>query len=134
MAPASDTYATSFTFGTGNLTRYERIAAIDFQDYNAYWHGRDEAPLRHSSPPLREPCTLAGDALVTMWLGADEPDAAIHVYVEEVEEDGRCRHVTEGMLRALHRKTAPCPAHHKTSWPWRTFARSDAAILPSRHA
>jgi hypothetical protein len=88
------------------------------------------ADPRHSSPPLREPCTLAGHALVTMWLEADQPDAAIHVYLQGVEEDGRSRYVTEGMLRALHRKTAPCPAHHKTSWPWRTFARSDAAILP----
>ena len=128
--PASDTYATSFTFGTGNLTRYERIAAIDVRDYYADWHGRDEALLRYSSAPLREPVTLAGHALVTLWLEADQPDAAIHVYLQEVEEDGRCRYVTEGMLRALHRRTAPCPAHYKTSWPWRTFARSDAAILP----
>jgi hypothetical protein len=34
------------------------------------------------------------------------------------------------MLRALHRRTAPCPAHYKTWWPWCTFARSDAVSLP----
>ena len=80
--------------------------------------------------PLRQPQTLAGHALVTLWLEADQPDAAIHAYLEEVEADGRCRYVTEGMLRALHRKTTPCPDHHKTTWPWRTFARADAATLP----
>jgi len=128
--PASDTYGTSFAFGTGNLTRFERIAAIDIRDYYADWHGRDAALLVYSSTPLSEPRTLAGHALVTLWLEADQPDAAIHAYLEEVEADGCCRYVTEGMLRALHRKTAPCPEHHKTTWPWRTFARSDAAILP----
>src|SRR6185503_10960247 len=83
----------------------------------------------YSSEPLREPQALAGHALVTLWLEADQPDAAIHAYLEEVEADGRCRYVTEGMLRALHRKTAPCPDNHKTTWPWRTFARSDAETL-----
>ena len=129
-APASDGYATSFAFGTGNLTRYERIAALDTRDYYADWHGRDAALLVYSSEPLRQPQALAGHALVTLWLEADQPDAAIHAYLEEVEADGRCRYVTEGMLRALHRKTAPCPDNHKTTWPWRTFARSDAETLP----
>jgi putative CocE/NonD family hydrolase len=129
-APASDSYATSFAFGTGNLTRYERIAALDTREYYADWHGRDTTLLVYTSQPLRQPQTLAGHALVTLWLEADQPDAAIHVYLEEVEADGRCRYVTEGMLRALHRKTTPCPDHHKTTWPWRTFARADAAPLP----
>jgi putative CocE/NonD family hydrolase len=129
-APASDSYATPFAFGTGNLTRYERIAALDTREYYADWHGRDTTLLVYTSQPLRQPQTLAGHALVTLWLEADQPDAAIHVYLEEVEADGRCRYVTEGMLRALHRKTTPCPDHHKTTWPWRTFARADAATLP----
>lgn len=67
---------------------------------------------------------------MTLWLEADQPDAAVHVYLEEVEADGRCRYVTEGMLRAQHRKTAPCPACYRAAWPWRTFARADAALLP----
>jgi predicted acyl esterase len=48
--------------------------------------------------------------------------------------DGRCRYVTEGALRALNRKGAPCPQHHRTTWPWRTFARADAAPLPRGEA
>ena len=78
-APASDSYATSFAFGTGSLTRYERIAALDTRDYYADWHGRDETLLVYSSEPLRQPQSLAGHALVTLWLEADQPDAAIHV-------------------------------------------------------
>jgi putative CocE/NonD family hydrolase len=129
-APSSDAYATSFAFGTGNLTRYERIAGLDIKDYYADWHGRDETLLVYSSEPLEEPQTLAGHPLLTLWLEADQPDAAIHAYLEEVEAGGRCRYVTEGVLRALHRQTAPCPGYHKTTWPWRTFAREDAVVLP----
>jgi hypothetical protein len=112
------------------MTRYERIAAIDTPHYYADWHGRDAALLTYTCAPLPQPLLLAGHALVTLWLEADQPDAALHVYLEDVDPDGRCRYVTEGALRALHRKSAPCPAHHRTTWPWRTFARADAATLP----
>ena len=53
----------------------------------------------------------------------------LFAYLEEVEADGCVRYVTEGMLRALHRKEAPCPPEHRTSWPFRSFARADAAPL-----
>jgi putative CocE/NonD family hydrolase len=134
QSPASDTHKVSFAFGTGRQTRYERIAAIDTPQYYADWQGRDATLLTYTSAPLRTPLLLAGHAVVTLWLEADQPDAAVHVYLEDVGPDGRCRYVTEGMLRALHRKTAPCPAHHRTAWPWHTFARADAATLPQGEA
>ena len=46
---------------------------------------------------------------VTLWLASSEPDAAILVYLSEVEADGTVRYVTEGVLRALHRAEAPAP-------------------------
>jgi hypothetical protein len=130
-AASQDAYKASFAFGSGHMTRYERIAAIDTPQYYADWQGRDAALLLYTSAPLQQPLLLAGHALATLWLEADQPDAALHVYLEDVEPDGRCRYVTEGALRALHRKTAACPPHHRTTWPWRTFARADAATLPS---
>ena len=129
-APGSDGYKVSFAFGTGAQTRYERIAAIDTPDYYADWHGRDAGLLCYTSEPLRQPLPIAGHVLAKLWLDADQPDAAVHAYLEEVDVDGRCRYVTEGLLRALHRKTAPCPAWHQTSWPWHPCARADAATLP----
>ncbi|MGE5097639.1 MAG: CocE/NonD family hydrolase C-terminal non-catalytic domain-containing protein, partial [Betaproteobacteria bacterium] len=38
-------------------------------------------------------------------------------------------YVTEGMLRALHRKTASPPPHYACDWPYRTFMRKDAQHL-----
>jgi uncharacterized protein len=47
----------------------------------------------------------------------------------EVEADGRERYVTEGVLRALHRKDAPDTPAHRTKWPTHSFRRQDAAPL-----
>jgi len=71
---------------------------------------------------------------VTLRLAASEPDAALQLYLSEEEADGTVRYVSEGVLRALHRKLTPCPAQHRTSWPWRSFARHDAATLPQGKA
>ena len=67
---------------------------------------------------------------MSLCLASSEPDAAIFVYLSEVEADGTVRYVTEGLLRAIHRTEAPCPANYRTTWPWRTFARKDAKPMP----
>ena len=50
----------------------------------------------------------------------------MHVYLSEVEEDGTVRYVTEGVLRAIHRKESEPEPAQRWSWPFRTFARADA--------
>ena len=57
--------------------------------YYADWHGRDASLLNYTSEPLPQPLLLAGHALVRLWLEADQPDAALHVYLEEVDPEGR---------------------------------------------
>src|SRR5262249_28660566 len=126
---ASDSYKVDFGFGTGTHTRYERLAAIDNRDYYGDWHGRDAALLRYTSAPLEADAELTGHATADLWLAANEPDAAIHLYLTEVEADGRERYVTEGVLRALHRKDAPDTPAHRTKWPTHSFRREDAAPL-----
>jgi uncharacterized protein len=51
------------------------------------------------------------------------------VYLSEVEADGRTHYVTEGMLRALHRKTAKPPSNYACDWTYRSFLRKDAQLL-----
>jgi len=127
--PGSDSYTVDFGFGTGSHTRYERIAAIDNRDYYGDWHGRDAALKRYTSAPLAADAELTGHVTADLWLSSSEPDAAIHLYLTEVEAGGRERYVTEGVLRALHRKAAPDTPAHRTKWPTRSFHRQDAAPL-----
>jgi predicted acyl esterase len=69
-------------------------------------------------------------SFVSLWLASSEPDAAVFVYLAEVEPDGTSRYVTEGVLRAMHRAEAPAPRNYRTTWPWRSFARKAAKPMP----
>jgi putative CocE/NonD family hydrolase len=130
-APAAgrDEHQVDFTLGTGSETRYERIAGIDSRNYYLDWQGRTASMLSYDSAPLAAAAELAGHALADLWLSSSERDAALFVYLTEVEAGGTERYVTEGLLRALHRKEQPAPASYRTTWPFRSFARADAAPL-----
>ena len=47
---------------------------------------------------------------VGRFLNHWKPDLALFVYLTEVGADGTERYVTEGLLRALHRRERPAPA------------------------
>jgi len=130
-APRSgeDKYQVDFTIGSGAETRYERIAGIDSRDYYRDWQGRTARMLSYNSAPLATAMELAGHGLADLWLSASEPDVALFVYLTEVEAGGTERYVTEGLLRALHRKERPAPESYRTTWPFRSFTRADAAPL-----
>ncbi|MFB9269966.1 CocE/NonD family hydrolase [Bradyrhizobium erythrophlei] len=124
-----DRYQVDFTLGTGTETRYERIAGIDSRHYYADWQGRSGRMLSYTSEPLETAAELAGHGLADLWVSASERDLALFVYLTEVEVDGTERYVTEGLLRALHRKERPAPDSYRTIWPFRSFARADAVPL-----
>jgi uncharacterized protein len=130
-APAigTDAYKVDFAIGTGACTRYERIAGVDSRTYYPDWQGRSDRMLSYTSEPLEQAAELAGHSLADLWLSSSEPDAALFVYLTEIEADGTERYVTEGLLRALHRKEAPAPGTYRTAWPFRSFSRADAVPL-----
>lgn len=123
------THQVDFSFGSGAGTRYERIAAIDSRNYYADWRERQARLPFYDSAPFEAAMELTGHVLADLTLAASEPDASILCYVSEVEPDGSVRYVTEGVLRALHRKEAPNPPGYRSTWPFRSFRREDAAPL-----
>lgn len=127
----TDRIEVDFTWGSGSQTRYERIAGIDATDYYADWSEREGKLASFTSSPLQDALEIAGHPVVSLWLASSEPDAAVFVYLSEVEADGTSRYVTEGLLRAIHRAEAPAPRNYRTTWPWRTFARKDARSMPT---
>ncbi|HXO02439.1 MAG TPA: CocE/NonD family hydrolase [Stellaceae bacterium] len=135
-APGSageDHHQVDFGFGTGTNTRYERLAALDTRIYYDDWPAREAELLSYRSEPLDAPVEIVGHAVLTLTLAVSEPDAALHVYLSEEEPDGSVRYVTEGVLRALHRKLSPCPLNYRASWPYHTHDRADAVtMVPGR--
>lgn len=129
QADGVDRHQTDFGFGTGTQTRYGRLAAHDTRIYYADWQQREGRLPSYRSAPLDAAMELAGHAAVTLHLAASEPDGALHLYLSEEEADGTVRYVTEGVLRALHRKLSPPPANYRARWPYRGCDRADAAPL-----
>ncbi len=126
---AADRHRVDFSMGTGANTRYGRLAAFDIRDYYADWSGRDARMLCYTSAALPQDRELTGHPCVTLHLDASEADAGVHVYLEDVAPGGSCRYITEGMLRALHRKESAAPMHHRVVGPYHSFRRDDAAPL-----
>lgn len=129
-AVAADEVQADFTAGSGTQTRYERIAGIDATNYYDDWQEREAKLASFTTAPLEAVLEIAGHPVVSLWLASSEPDAAVFVYLSEVEADGTVRYVTEGVLRAIHRAEAPAPRTYRTTWPWRSFARNDMKPMP----
>lgn len=72
--------------------------------------GNDALGLTFTSDVLTEDLEVTGHPLVTLWIGASAPDADLFVYLEEVRRNGRSDYVTEGVLRASHRRLGHPPA------------------------
>lgn len=121
-----DEYLVNFSSGTGHFTRYERIAAIDSREYYTDWNGRDQLMLNFDSPVLAENTEFTGHGTASLWVSSSEPDFAIHAYISEVLSSDETLYVTEGLLRALHRKETPAPTHYQTTWPFHSCTRADA--------
>ncbi|VFR18575.1 FIG00804380: hypothetical protein [plant metagenome] len=128
-AAAQADYQVDFTLGTGQGTRYERIAAINSTSYYPDWQGRTDRMLSFTSAPLAQAMELAGHAVLELFVASNERDGALFAYLTEIEADGTERYVSEGLLRLLHRKESPCPDSYRTTWPFHSCRKDDAAPL-----
>lgn len=131
-AAASDSYRTDHGIGTGRNTRYERIAGQPVEEYYADWHGRDARMAVWTSAPLDRPTEVTGHPVARIWLVSEAKDAAIILYLEDVAPDGTTRYVTEGMLRAIFRRTAEPPADYPHFGPWHPCGKADVEPLVPR--
>lgn len=129
IEPCNVEYKPDFGFGTGTNTRYGRLAALDIKDYYASWDARSGGLLRFASKTLERDITVSGHPVLDLIMESDQPDAAIIAYLEDVAPDGKRRYVTEGMLRALHRRESAPPDTYAACWLYHACTREDAAPL-----
>jgi hypothetical protein len=128
-ADGSDVYHANYGVESGADTRYERLFAYAVESYYESWNGRDTAMLRYTGEPLAHDLEVLGHPIATLYLASSERDGVVHVYLEDVAPDGACRYVTEGLLRALHRKVADAPTNLRAVGPYHSYRRADAALM-----
>ncbi len=118
--------------GTGPHARWNSLMGdpelpVEYPD-----RARRDARLRvYESAPLDAPTEVTGHPVVVLHLRPGARDVSVFAYLEDVAPDGTVTYVTEGQLRALHRRRLPASsAPYATALPWwRSFERADAQPL-----
>ncbi len=122
---ASDRYLVDFEAGTGSLTRWATSMGggpVDYGDRAA----ADARLLTYTSDPLQADMEITGHPVVTLHVSSTHEDGAFIVYLEDVSPEGRVTYLTEGILRAIHRKTLDTGASYRRFGPYRSFLKADA--------
>ena len=129
----ADKYAVNFEATTGRRNRWHTQAGGDvvYPDRTR----EDEKLLRYTSAPLERDLEITGHPVVTLDITSTATDGAFIVYLEDVAPSGRVTYITEGELRALHRKVSKRKPPYRVFGPYHSFLRADAEPLaPGRSA
>ena len=126
----SDNYTVDFQATTGKHNRWWEMSGI-YNTTVSYPDRRDESHklLSYTSAPLERDLEITGNPVVTLYASSTEADSAFYVYLEDVFPDGRVAYVTEGQLRALHRRVSTETPPYELLVPYHSFKESDALPL-----
>ena len=110
----SDRYTVDYTSRMGSFSRWMNGYGSRREDpaRSTYFDERsseNEKALTYTSAPLAEGLTLAGYPTVNLWVTSTHSDGDFFAYLEEVDRQGRSHYVSEGVVRASHRRTSAAP-------------------------
>jgi putative CocE/NonD family hydrolase len=126
--PGSDSYTVDFTATTGNTNRW--MAQVGNPVRYGDRREEDKKLLTYTSSPLADDLEVTGSPIMTLYVSSTHEDGAFYVYLEDVGPDGRVSYLTEGLLRAIHRRTAdPATAPYVPLGVFHTFKKADALPL-----
>ena len=88
----------------------------------------------YTTAPLEAPLEVTGHPVVHLWLTSSADDGDFFVYLEDIEPDGRSAYVSEGQLRASHRRLSEAP-YDRMGLPYhRSYAEDAMALVPGELA
>lgn len=125
----SDEYRVQSGVGTGRRSRWVSLLGLLPPAGYADRSEVDRRLLVYRSAPLRGGLEVTGHPLLVLAARFDQTDAHIFCYLEDEAPSGRVQYVTEGQLRALHRKLSDHEAPYQSPAPYRSFCARDAAPL-----
>lgn len=133
-ASASDRYDADFAATTGEANRWHTNyggGRIGYPDRAA----ADRGLVAYTSEAFARDTEITGVPVVTLELRSSATDGAFFAYLEDVAPDGRVSYITEGELRALHRKVSPPSPERATLGPRHSMAAADGeALVPGEPA
>lgn len=126
---AADAYQVNTLSGTGKYTRWDTVNGRGLRKPYPDRAALGQQQLTYSTEPLAEDTEITGHPLIELHIASSATDGAVFAYLEDVAPDGQVVHVSEGQLRALHRKVQPGPAPYWTPGPYHSFRKQDAQPL-----
>ena len=122
-----DSYRVDYSTTTGKLSRW---TAVNWGHNYPNMRANDAKAFSYTSVPLEASVQVIGHPVVHVWLQTDAPDLDSFVYLEEVDEGGNSRYVTEGILRASHRALGNAPFEN-LGLPWHNHFQNELKDIPS---
>jgi putative CocE/NonD family hydrolase len=123
-----DTYTVDFEATTGKTNRWHTQLGGTAVIYPNRAE-EDHKLLTYTSLPLADDTEITGHPIVTLYLTSTATDGAFFVYLEDVDETGRVIYITEGQLRAIHRKVSTDPPPYSLLVPYHSFKKKDTMPL-----
>ncbi len=124
----SDAYEVDVEASTGPTNRWQTQDGVTKVAYPDRAQA-DQRLLTYDSAPLSEDVEVTGYPVVTLHVTSTATDGAFFVYLEDVDEHGHVRYLTEGLLRALHRRETDREPRLTLFVPHHSFLREDAMEL-----
>jgi putative CocE/NonD family hydrolase len=122
-----DSYTINFEVTTGSYSRWMTQMGTPVLYLNSR-NEMDTKMLTFTSQPLAADLQITGYPVITLYVKSTHSDGAFLVYLEDVFENGRSVYITEGGLRAIHRKVSKNPYINQET-PYHSFAERDAMPL-----
>jgi putative CocE/NonD family hydrolase len=127
---APDHYTVDFEAGTSNLSRWMTQLGGGDVVYNQRAEMAEKL-LTYQTTPFEQDMELTGTVVLDLWMSSDQPDGALHAYLEDIAPDGTVRYLTEGILRLKHRKVSEEEPVHPVFGPYHSFLEKDAEPMPA---
>lgn len=126
----ADRYTVDFEASTGIYNRWWSLGALEFKSV-VYADRANSAEhlLTYTSQPLDNNIEITGHPIVRLYVSSTETDGAFYVYLEDVHKDGRVTYITEGQLRAIHRKITKEEPPYNILVPYHSFKSKDATPM-----
>ncbi|MCP3893442.1 MAG: CocE/NonD family hydrolase, partial [Bacteroides sp.] len=122
-----DLYTIDFEVTTGSYSRWMTQMGTPVLYLNSR-NEMDTKMLTFTSQPLAADLQITGYPVITLYVKSTHSDGAFLVYLEDVFENGKSVYITEGGLRAIHRKVSKNPYVNQET-PYHSFAEGDAMPL-----
>lgn len=129
LPQGADHYQVDATAGTGHQSRWDTLIGKSLTNPYPDRATEDLKLLTYTSAPLGHDIEVTGHPVLTLFLSSTAADATVFAYLEDINEQGAVAYVTEGELRALHRKLSDSHSKRLDGLPYRTFKRRDALLL-----